>query len=397
MISFIYTAKNNDGEFVKGQIEAQNESAAAKVLTSKSLFPIDITMKQESGLAVFNRVSLKDKVLFTRQLSATLAAGLPITQALETISEQTSTKALKDIIAKIVGDVEGGMQLSASFSRFPQVFTRIDIALVESGEASGTLDKVLIRLADSIEKDYKMIKKVRSALMYPLFILGVVALVVVLMTVYVMPQMENLYKDFDSKLPAITLMLLGISHFLASYGIFVIFVIVAIGAGLRYYVTTRSGRYLWDSMRLKTPILAPFLRSLYAARFSRTMAGLVGSGVSLLDSLSITASAVGNRVIADVIYEAAQDVKGGKPLSKPLRESEVFSPIVPQMISVGEQTGEMDAMFSNLADYFDDEVDNFVRSITSVLEPFIIVVMGGIVAVILVAVMMPIYNIGKIF
>ncbi len=397
MITFSYKAKNSDGEFVKGQIEAQNESAAAKVLSGKKLYPIEISMQQEAGLTIFNRVSMKEKLLFTRQLSATLSAGLPITQALETIAEQTRAKALQQIIAKIVGDVEGGMSLSSSFSRFPQVFTRIDIALVESGEASGTLDKVLIRLADSIEKDYKMLKKVRSALAYPLFILGVVAIVVTLMTVYVMPQMEKLYKDFNSDLPAITRSLLATSHFLANYGVFVIFAIVMAAVFLRFYLTTKPGRYIWDNVRLKLPILAPFLRSLYAARFSRTMAGLVGSGVSLLDSLNITASAVGNVVVAEAIYEAAKEVKGGKPLSKPLRDSGVFSPIVPQMVSVGEQTGEMDAMFSNLADYFDDEVDNFIRSITSILEPFIIVIMGSIVAVILVAVMMPVYNIGKIF
>ncbi len=397
MITFSYKAKNSDGEFVKGQIEAQNESAAAKVLSGKKLFPIEISMQQEAGLSILNRVSMKDKLLFTRQLSATLSAGLPITQALETIAEQTRGKALQQIIAKIVGDVEGGMSLSSSFARFPQVFTRIDVALVESGEASGTLDKVLIRLADSIEKDYKMVKKVRSALAYPMFILGVVAIVVTLMTVYVMPQMEKLYKDFNSDLPAITRSLLATSHFLANYGAFVIFAIVMLAVVLRFYITTKAGRYMWDSIRLKLPILSPFLRSLYAARFSRTMAGLVGSGVSLLDSLNITAGAVGNVLVAEAIYEAAKEVKGGKPLSKPLRDSSVFSPIVAQMVSVGEQTGEMDAMFSNPADYFDDEVDNFIRSITSILEPFIIVIMGSIVAVILVAVMMPIYNIGKIF
>ena len=397
MITFNYTAKNSDGELVRGQIEAQNESAAAKVLTDKKLYPIEISLRQDSGFAILNRVSLKDKVLFTRQLSATLSAGLPITQALETISEQTTSKSLKAIIVKIVSDVEGGMQLSASFSRFPQVFNRIDVALVQSGEASGTLDKVLVRLADSIEKDYMVLKKVKSALAYPAFILGVVALVVVLMTMYVMPQMETLYKDFNSELPAVTVAMLDFSHFLSQFGIFVLFALVAIATGLRYYVTTKSGRYLWDHLIINTPILSPFLRSLYASRFSRTMAGLVGSGVSLLDSLNITAGAVGNEVVSDALYKCAQEVKGGKPLSKPLRESAIFSPIVPQMISVGEQTGEMDAMFSNLADYFDDEVDNFVRTITSVLEPFIIVLMGGLVAVILVAVMMPIYDIGKIF
>lgn len=397
MITFNYIAKNKDGELLKGQIEAETESSAAKMLTSRQLFPISISLRDKNSLDIFNRVSIKDKATFIRQFATTLAAGLPITQALQTINEQMNNKNLSTVIAQIISDVEGGMALSSSFSRFPQLFNRIDVALIAAGETSGTLDKVLLRLADTIEKDYKILKKVRSALTYPAFILLVVLGVLILMTVYVMPQMESLYKDFDAELPAITQGMLSFSHFLSNFGVLFFAAIVGLGFFVRYLISTKNGRLYWDTVRLQIPIIAPFLRSVYSSRFSRTMAGLVGSGVSLLDALNITAGAMGNVVISDVVYESAQKVKGGTPLSKPIKDSGEFPPIVSQMIRVGEQTGEMDKMLTNLADYFDDEVDNFIKSITSIIEPMIIVVMGGLVALMLIAVMMPIYSIGKIF
>jgi type IV pilus assembly protein PilC len=397
MITFNYIAKTKDGELQKGQVEAESESAAAKVLNGRHLFPLSISTQEKSALDIFNRVSIKDKATFIRQFSTTLSAGLPITQALQTINEQLNNKNLSAIITQIISDVEGGMALSASFSRFPKLFGRIDVALIAAGEASGTLDKVLIRLADTIEKDYRILKKVRSALTYPAFILLVVVGVLILMTVYVMPQMESLYKDFDADLPALTRAMLGFSHLLSSYGVIFLAAIVAIFFFFRYLITTKTGKLYWDTIRLQIPILGPFLRSVYSSRFSRTMAGLVGSGVSLLDALNISSGAIGNVVFSNVVYEAAQKVKGGTPLSKPIKDSGEFPPIVTQMIRVGEQTGEMDKMLTNLADYFDDEVDNFIKSITSIIEPMIIVVMGGLVALMLIAVMMPIYSIGKIF
>ena len=397
MITFTYVAKDKNGELVKGQVEADTESAAAKFLTSRHLFPITISVHEKATLDFLNRISIKDKAIFIRQFATTLAAGLPITLALQTINEQLSNKNISSMVSQIIVDVEGGMALSASFSRFPKLFSRVDIALIAAGEASGSLDKVLLRLADSVEKDYKITKKVRSAMAYPAFILFVVLGVLILMTVYVMPQMEGLFKDFGAELPAITRALLSFSHFLAKFGVIVLALIIAFGYFLRYLVNTKPGRLYWDTVRLQIPILAPFLKSVYSSRFSRTMAGLVGSGVSLLDALSITSGAIGNIVIADTIHEASQKVKGGTPLSKPIKDSGQFPPIVSQMIRVGEQTGEMDKMLTNLADYFDEEVDNFVKSITSIVEPAIIVVMGAIVAVMLISIMMPLYNIGKIF
>jgi len=397
MKDFSYTAKNKDGELVKGQMEAQDEASAAKLLTSKGLFPVSIANKEKSSFALFNRVSMKDKSFFARQLATTISAGLPITQALTIIKDQIVNKAFKAVLEQIIRDVEGGMQLSASMGRFTDIFSGVEITLVSAGETSGSLDKSLVRMADSLESDYKINRKLKSALAYPGFILVVVVLVVVLMTIYVMPQMKGLYEGFNAKLPLITLMMLGFSDILSKFGAYIFALVVGIYLGLQYWVkSTKEGRYTWDMVKLKTPVINKFLMEVYASRFARTMSGLIGSGVSIIDSLNITSRAIGNVHYRDFLVAASEKVKGGIPLSTPLKEGGLFPPIVPQMLLVGEQTGEIDNMLSRLADFFDEEVDNQVKSITSIMEPFIIVVLGGAVAVILIAIMMPIYGIGKV-
>jgi len=397
MRDFSYIAKNRDGEVVKGQMEAQDETSAAKLLTSKNLFPVSISVKEKSSFNFFNRVSLKDKSFFARQLATTISAGLPITQALTIIKDQITKKGFRDVIEQLTHDVEGGMQLTASMSRFGDVFTTVEITLVAAGETSGTLDKALIRMADTLENDYRLNRKLRSALAYPGFILFVVLLVVVMMTVYVMPQMKGLYATFNAKLPPLTLFMLAISDILQKFGVLVLAVIIGIFLGLQYWIKrTDQGRYAWDTLKIKTPVINKFLMQVYASRFSRTMSGLIGSGVSIIDSLNITSRAIGNVIYRDFLLAASEKVKGGIPLSTPLKQEGLFPTIVPQMLLVGEQTGEIDNMLTRLADFFDEEVDNTVKSITSIIEPFIIVLMGGIVCLLLVAIMLPIYSIGKV-
>jgi type IV pilus assembly protein PilC len=217
------------------------------------------------------------------------------------------------------------------------------------------------------------------------------------MAVYVMPQMKELYAGFNAKLPWITEMMLSLSDLVVKYGFFLLIFILLTITGIRYWIkSTNQGRYTWDTIKIKTPVINKFLMQVYSARFARTMSGLIGSGVSIMDSLSITSRAVGNVLYRDFLIAASEKVKGGIPLSTPMKAGILFPPIVAQMLLVGEQTGEIDNMLSRLADFFDEEVDNAVKSITSIMEPYIIVVMGGIVALILIAIMMPIYNIGKI-
>ena len=397
MRDFSYISKNKDGEIVRGQLEAQDEASAAKLLTSKGLFPVSINVKEKASFNFFNHVTMKDKSFFARQLATTISAGLPITQALTIIKDQIVKKGFKEVIEQIIRDVEGGMQLSASMGRFPEIFSSVETTLVSAGETSGSLDKSLIRMADALESDYKINRKLRSALTYPGFIIFTVILVVVLMTIYVMPQMEGLYSGFNAELPPLTRAMLSISSVLQKYGLVFLLFIIAISYTFRYWVKrTDQGRYTWDTIKIKIPVINKFLMQVYASRFARTMSGLIGSGVSIIDSLNITSRAIGNVLYRDFLISASEKVKGGIPLSTPLKEGVLFPAIVAQMLLVGEQTGEIDNMLSRLADFFDEEVDNSVKSITSIMEPFIIVVMGGVVCLILVAIMLPIYSIGQI-
>jgi len=393
MINFRYIAKNKDGEPVEGLIEAETEAAASKLLIGKEMFPIAIDAKGSSGIPFLNRITMKDKVFLIRQLATFIKAGLPISTALKTLEEQNPNKKVKEMVGQIARNVEGGSALSVAMASFPLTFNQIDVTLIKTGETTGSLDSALIRMADNLENTYKITKKIRSAMAYPAFLLLVVTGVLIVMVTYVLPQMESLYKSFNSQLPLLTRIVLSISHGFVSYGlIFLVLLILAIYF-IKRYIKTKNGRFFWDRLKLKIPVINNFLKSVYLSRFSRTMAGLVGSGVSILESLNIVGKAVGNVIYASVLVDAAEKVKGGIPLSKPLQDhTELFPPIVYQMVRVGEQTGEIDAMLDNLANYYDEEVDNFVKSVTSIVEPALIVFMGVIIGLILVSIMLPIYN-----
>lgn len=396
MREYSYIAKNKEGEAVNGLVEAESESAAAKLLLSKNIYVVDILPKKEKSFSILDRVSVKDKALFARQLATMINAGLPISQALTTLGQQSGNVKLKSIVDTVSKDVEAGSQLSVSLAKFPAVFKTIDTSLIATGEASGTLDKTLLRLADQTEKTYKINKKIRSAFTYPAFILLVVAGVITLMVVYVMPQMESLYSSFNAKLPLLTRVMIAISHVLTNYGLIVIIGLAGLLIFLQNMIRRPRGRKVWDNFKLRMPLFGQFLVKVYIARFSRTLAGLVSSGVPLIDSLRIVSEVVGSTVFKETIMDAAEKVKSGIPLSTPLKESEHFPLIVAQMISVGEKTGELDHMLDNLADYYEEEVENMVKNFSSLLEPIIIVVMGIIVGVLLISIMMPIYGLGKV-
>jgi len=396
MFEYTYSAKNKEGQIIRGEVEAENELSAARVLSSKSLIPIDISEKKKSGFSFFHHVSTKNKALFARQLATMINAGLPISQALDILKKQATNKVFENMLEQVARDIEGGTQLSVSLSKFQNIFQKTDLSLIASGEASGTLDKVLLRLADHLENENRINKKIRSAFAYPAFIIVVVVGVMALMIVYVMPQMESLYKSFNADLPFLTRMMIGLSHILIKFFIPLVIFLVAGVVFLRQYIQKPTGRKIWDTIKLKLPLFGDFLRKVYISRFARTLSGLVASGVPLLDSLKIVSDAVGNVVFEKIIRDAAERVKSGVPLSTPLKESSEFPIIVSQMIKVGEQTGELDSMLTNLANYFEEEVEEIVKSFSSLIEPVIIVVMALIVGTLLVAIMMPIYSLGKV-
>lgn len=396
MLLFNYTAKDKNGQLLKGEVEAENEAAAAKVLASRDLIPITVGTHEEQTFSFLNKISLKDKVMMMRQLATMINAGLPISQSLKTLEAQTSKKNIKRVLAQTSSDIEGGSQLSFALSRFPETFTQLEITLIASGETSGDLDKALLRLADQLEKQQSLIRKVRGAFIYPSFVIGVVVIVATIMVIYVMPQMEQLYSSFDAELPFLTRMMVGLSNILSKFAPFFILALIGAIIYVRIAIKRPTGRKIWDKVKLSIYGLNVLLKKVYMARFARTLAGLVASGVPLLDSLSIVSRSVGNVIYEELIKNAGKKVKSGIALSEALKESPLFPVVVPQMIAVGERTGELDNMLENLANYYEEEVDTTVQSISRLIEPILIVVLALIIGVFLVAIMLPIYQIGRV-
>lgn len=404
MKKFRYKARDQQGKIITGEIETTSPSAAAKVLLSKSLFPIDIhdaekveiSLEKVLFISAFEGVSRKKKAVAIRQLSALVNAGLPLTQSLETMAKESDNKRLKEAFTNILHEVEGGSTLANAFAQHPNVFTSLDVSLIQAGEKSGTLDKVLARMANQIEKEARLISSVRTAMIYPTIIITVVIGVVALMVIYVMPKLILLYEDFQGKIPAITQMLMNISNFMSKFWWLILIVIIITILGLREYKKTPAGREIWDSFKLKVPLFKRLIIKIYLARFTRTLGTLIGSGVPVLDALKITSNSIGNIVYKNEFLRITDRVRGGSSLSDAMTESSLFPPVTSQMIKVGEQTGAIDSMLDSLANYYEDEVDNIIKGLSTLIEPIIIIILGFAVAFILIAIMSPIYNISQV-
>lgn len=396
MLTFNYTARDTaSGKIVKSTVQADSENAAAKILTAQHIVPIKIvpTSENKGLLQTFkSRVSSKDRVIFSRQLATMINAGLPLAQSLNTVAEQTGNKALKQIIMTVLSDVNGGASLADSFAKYPKVFNAVFIALVRAGETSGTLDKSLERLANQQEHDADMLSKIKGAMVYPMIVLAVIVAVVVFMLVSLVPQVESLYNDMDKQLPGTTQILVGVANFVIDFWYIVIAVLVGVVILLRRWIDTEGGRRTWDTAKLNMPLFSPLFRKLYMARFARTAETLLASGVPLLEALKICADAVNNVVVKEAILRAVQKVKNGKPLSEGLTGEEYIMPFVPQMIKIGEQSGGIDAMLGKVADYYEKEVDNAVKAISTTIEPILMVVMAAMIGFIVIAVLLPIYS-----
>jgi type II secretory pathway component PulF len=393
---FNYEAKDiSTGQTVKSTVQAESESAAAKLLIAQGFSPKNITEVDESGSLVdrlTGRITIKDRVVFTRQLSTLLGAGLPLVQSLHTVMEQTENKHLKSVIEDIITSVEGGKSLTDSFSKHVDIFGNVFLALVSSGEASGTLDDALKRIAAQQEKDAAMMSKIRGAMTYPLIVLFVISLVVAFMLFTVVPQVEKLYKDLHQALPMITQVMVDAAHFFANFWWLILFALITAGYFFRQYLQTESGIKAMDTFKLNVPLFSGMFRALYMARFCRTGQTLLTTGVPMLDMLAITQKAVNNVVIADSIGRATDKVKGGKPLSGSLKSEDHILPFVPQMISIGEQSGKVDEMMGKAAQVYEDELDEKIKAISTAIEPILMlalaVVAGGLVG----AILLPIYG-----
>jgi type IV pilus assembly protein PilC len=396
MATWIWEASTRAGEYRSGTMDADTEVTVRDKLAAQGLIinsvkkkPIELKLpKLGSG------VSLKDLVVFTRTFSTMIDAGLPIVQCLDMLSSQAENKYFGEILAKVKSDVESGKSLSESMAKHPKVFDDLFCNLVAAGEAGGILDLIFRRMATYLEKSAKLRRQVRGAMVYPTAIVVVGVIVMVIMMTFVLPTFEAMFKDLGAgSLPGPTRVVLAISHFITGNALIIIPVLVAMGFGFSAFVKTENGRYMWDNVLLKLPVLGNVVRKGAVARFTRTLGTLLASGVPILDAMDIVARTAGNAVIAKGILYAREKVSQGMDIATPLLETAIFPPMVVQMIGVGEQTGAMDDMLQKIADFYEEEVDAAVAAMSAMLEPLILVFLGVGVGGMLIAMYLPIFDV----
>jgi type IV pilus assembly protein PilC len=385
------------GQRVKATVQAENEQSAASLIRKEALVPIEIKSLDQRGvknsISKLNRVKTKDKVLFSRQLSTLINAGLPIIQSLRSVEDQTDSKPFKIIIQEIISDVEGGSTLANAMSKHPKDFNQVYVSLVEAGEASGTLDTALERLAMQQEKDAELMSKVRGALAYPIIVILVMTAVVGFMLVKVLPQVEILYKGLPgTHLPIETSVLLDISHFVVKFWWVVLIVVIVLIISLTRWARAGLGKQVIDKLKMRMWPIGPLFMKMYMARFCRTSATLVASGVPLIQVLEVTGQAVNNVHIENSIRKAIEKVKGGMALSEAIKNDPNFLSLVSNMLGIGEQSGATEVMLGKAADYYEKEVDNEIASISSIIEPVLMVILGIVAFTIVAAVLLPIYG-----
>lgn len=400
MASFTYVATNKEGKKITGTVEASSKEALVETLHKQYLRPLSV--KQQTKSLNINigtpKVKLKDMVMFTRQLSTMISAGVPLTRSLTTLQDQTNNKYFKTVIAGITKDVEGGMSIGESMAKYPNVFSDVYVNMVKAGEAGGILDEILKRLAAQVEQESSMRKKIKSAMTYPV-VIGIIAVGAFFgLMIFVMPKMGKIIKELggpNAKLPAYSQFLLDMSGYMQKYAI-PMFIIMGIGIFLlRKYIKTPKGKYKFHLLMLHTPILKDIIIKIAVARFARTFASLMSSGVSVLDALQVTGGAIGNKVLEKELQEAAKEVKNGRPLSEPMAASKYFPPIVGQMLAVGEETGQVDTILIKIADFYEEEVSTVIDGLSSIIEPVMIILIGAMVGVIAASVMGPISSLSK--
>ncbi len=397
MLTYKYIARDPaTGQKIRAEVQAENEQAAGKLIQSQGFAPLTIELSGDAtkGLAkYFHRIRTKDKTLFSRQLATLINAGLPLVQSLRSVGDQTPSKPLKIIISQVIQDVESGQNFSTALSHHPNVFNQVFISLVAAGETSGTLDAALERLANQQEKDAEIMSKVKGAMIYPLIVLAVMLAVIIFMIVKVLPQVEVLYDGIPgANLPPLTTIMLAVSRFIVNYWAYLI---ILLGAGAFFatrWARTLGGKRVVDMAKMRMWPIGPLFMKLYMARFSRTGTTLVSTGVPLIQMLEVTARAIDNVHIESSITAAIEKVKGGKSLSEALEHDPNFLSLVPDMLRVGEQSGAIEQMLAKTADYYEKEVDNQIKTISTVIEPVLMVILGIFAFIIVAAVLLPIYS-----
>lgn len=398
-MKFSYQARDKTGEYKKGFVVAANQSKAEQLLADNGFIIIALAEQKQNVLDRFNfwshRISYKDLVLFSRQLSTLVSARVPILQALRILETQVTSKGLIQVIKDLIVSVESGESLSLALSRHPEVFGNIYVSLVKSGEASGRVGEALNYLADQLEKDYDLRSRVRSALTYPAFVLSALVVVGILMFKFVLPKLVSVLKEQNAQLPFVSVILIRFTDFFQSYWWIILLLLAGAVIGSRMYVQTVAGRYMWDRYKMKIPIVGQVLQRVYMARFARNLATLVAGGIPIIQALKIIGDIINNVIYRDIMFAAAAQVTNGKSISDSLAGYKEFPPLVTQMVRVGEQTAELDTILTKLALFYEKEVDTKVATLSSLLEPIIMVILGIGVGILVAGVLLPIYNLAS--
>ncbi len=392
MSVFVWEGKLANGSIKKGEIEATDKAAAALILKRQRIIPTKLKSKPKNISLFEKKVKTKEIVIFTRQFSTMINAGLPLVQCLDILSSQQPNPSFKKVTSQIKGDVEGGSTFADALSKHPKIFDSLYVNLVAAGEVGGVLDTVLNRLAVYMEKNESLKNKVKGAMTYPIIVLCVAFGVVAILMIFVIPTFSDMFKQFGSALPGPTQFIVNLSSFFRKFWWAMIGFIVALIFGFKWIRTQEKGRFYTDKMMLRLPVFGPLIRKVAVAKFTRTLGTMISSGVPIMDGLEITSKTAGNMIIENAIRTVRTAISEGRTMSEPLEQTGLFPGMVVQMIAVGEATGAMDQMLGKIADFYDEEVDTAVEALTSALEPMLMVFLGGIIGFVVVAMYLPIFK-----
>lgn len=393
---FLWEGKNRNNQIQKGELEAVNEEAVRAHLSRIRIAPTKVKKKPkdlfENVAFLQPKVKEKDIIIFARQFSTMIDAGLPIIQCLDILQSQQENPTFKKMLKEIKDSVEGGATLADSLKKYPKQFDNLFVNMIAAGEAGGILDVILKRLSGYMEKAASLKRKVKGAMVYPAITIAVAVIVVAIILVFVIPVFQEMFADFGSALPAPTLIVIAISEFVKSKIHYIIGAVILFAIAFRQYYKTNKGKLVIDAAILKLPVFGLLLRKVAVAKFTRTMGTMLGSGVAILDALDIVAKTSGNRIVENAIYSVRTGIAEGRTMADPLQSSGVFPAMVCQMIAVGESTGALDAMLEKIADFYDEEVDQAVENLTAMIEPMMIVFLGVVIGGLIVAMYLPIFK-----
>jgi type IV pilus assembly protein PilC len=397
--TYQYTAKDKNGHTVTGILEGASGAEVVELLHKKELVVISVEQAKKNALISGGRdkrIKLDDIVIFTRQLATMIDAGIPLVHALGILAEQIENNNLKKVVTVVRQDIEAGMSFCDALSKHPVVFSELFINMTKAGETSGMLDEVLDRLALYLEKSSALERKIRSSLIYPAVVVSMAVLITAFLLLKVVPTFKGIFETLGGKLPLPTLILIRASDLFSRYFLLVVGFFIILSFVFKKYIGTEKGRYQFDNFKLNFPVLGTLFRKIAVAKFSRTFSTLVKSGVSILNALEIVSKTSGNRVVEYAVVTSSKSVRDGEPLSKPLSKGGIFPPMVTRMISVGEQTGQLEKMLSKIADFYDEQVDAAATALTSMIEPLVIAFLGIIIGGIVISLFLPIFKITEL-